>query len=75
MPYPNLAVGDVVILKDNLSSPNKWPSGLIVAVYSDDQGFVRNVDVRFNKNTKRRNITNLIPIVRDNPSVVTPGAC
>ena len=42
-PKRNLAVGDIVISKENESTRNKWPLGKVVQVYPSDNGYVRKV--------------------------------
>ncbi|XP_073720576.1 uncharacterized protein [Misgurnus anguillicaudatus] len=46
---PNLAIGDVVLLKDNQVKRNVWPTGLIVKTYPGQDKRVRKVDVRIIK--------------------------
>lgn len=43
---PNLAIGDVVLLKDTQVQRNEWPTGLIVNTYPGRDNRVRKVDVR-----------------------------
>lgn len=42
----NLAIGDVVLLKDTQVNRNEWPTGLIVNIYPDRDKRVHKVDVR-----------------------------
>jgi len=49
----NLEVGDVVILRDELSKPGAWPLGVIESTYPDSLGVVRNVDIRTTKGVYR----------------------
>ncbi|XP_039516658.1 uncharacterized protein LOC120470972 [Pimephales promelas] len=46
---PNLAIGDVVLLKDSQVKRNEWPTGLIVNIYPGRDKRVRKVDVRIVK--------------------------
>ncbi|XP_056101657.1 uncharacterized protein LOC130080328 [Rhinichthys klamathensis goyatoka] len=46
---PNLAIGDVVLLKDSQVKRNEWPTGLIVDTYPGRDKRVRKVDVRIVK--------------------------
>lgn len=43
---PNLAIGDVVLLKDAQVQRNEWPTGLVVKTYPGRDERVRKVDVR-----------------------------
>lgn len=47
-PHPNLAVGDVVALKDENLPPTQWKIGRITAVYPGQDDLVRTVEVAYN---------------------------
>ena len=42
----NFVVGDVVLLKDDDACRNKWPMGMVVKTYPNEDGLVRSVDVK-----------------------------
>ncbi|ELT92016.1 hypothetical protein CAPTEDRAFT_209340 [Capitella teleta] len=42
----NLAVSDVILLKDEVAARNEWPLCLVEEFESDDHGFVRSVLIR-----------------------------
>jgi len=43
---PNIKEGDVVVLKDDDTKPLQWPLGVVIKVFPDPSGHVRNVLVR-----------------------------
>ena len=47
----NLAVGDVVVLHEDNTSPTKWPLAEVVEVYEGKDGLVRVVSVKTNSET------------------------
>jgi hypothetical protein len=56
----NLAVGDVVLLKNEAAARNQWPLCLVEEVDSDERGFVRSVLIRCEGKSIRRPIHKLI---------------
>lgn len=60
----NLKVGDMVLVRDELMPPLRWPLGRIDAVYPGKDGLVRVVDVKFNSKIYKRPIgkLSLLPI-------------
>lgn len=65
---PNVQVGDVVVLIDDLAPPANWKLGRIEAVHPASDGLVRVVSVRSNNYIFKRDIRKLIPLVEGNPS-------
>ncbi|KAL7307805.1 hypothetical protein TKK_0000126 [Trichogramma kaykai] len=62
---PNYKVGDVVIIKDEFSSPARWPLGLVTAVHSGKDGMVRVVTLRIGGSTLMRRIVKLVKLPMD----------
>lgn len=73
-PVPNLAVGDLVILKDVSTAPSDWPIGKIIAVYPDSSGHVRTVDVLANGGVRRRDISVLVSLPKSDDAEENPSA-
>lgn len=76
-PSRNLAVGDVVILRDLSSTPNLWPLARVEKVFPDAAGLVRTVDVFSEGTTRRRDVSTIVPLLQDElvePPVSTPGS-
>ncbi|CAL8088177.1 unnamed protein product [Calicophoron daubneyi] len=55
----NFVKGDLVLVLDEKCPRGKWPKGLVVEIYPDDQGYVRQVDIRTTGGVIRRDIRNL----------------
>ena len=43
----NFEIGDVVLVKDEDASRNKWPMGIIVETFPGKDSLVRSVNVKF----------------------------
>jgi hypothetical protein len=57
----NFEVGDIVLLKDDEVSRNKWPMGVIVTTFPSDDGLVRSVEVRVaSRSVMKRPIVKLV---------------
>ncbi|XP_076660031.1 uncharacterized protein LOC143363308 [Halictus rubicundus] len=59
----NLAVGAVVLLKDDLAPPTKWPLGRVVEVHRESDGRVRVAAVKTATRTTTRAIQRLVPLI------------
>lgn len=59
---PNLTVGMLVILKDELQPPTKWAMARIIEVYPGDDGLVRVVKVKTATTTLKRPICKICPL-------------
>lgn len=59
----NLAVGAIVLLKDDLAPPTKWPLGRVVEVHRGSDGRVRVAVVKTATRTTTRAIQRLVPLV------------
>ena len=57
-PQRNAAIGDVVLIVDNVPR-NVWTMGRIVSIQHDDKGLVRTASVKTKSNTLRRPINKL----------------
>ena len=49
-PRNNLAVGDVILLKEQRSPRNEWPMGIVQRVFPSEDGRVRKIEIRVVKN-------------------------
>ncbi len=59
----NLAVGDIVFVKDSmLTDNNRWPLALVTATFSGTDKLVRAVDIKCGKKTYRRGVDRLIKL-------------
>lgn len=54
---PNLKVNDLVLLKDDLAPPLKWPMGRIIDIMPGEDGRVRVVQVKIAEGVYKRSIT------------------
>lgn len=59
---PNFAIGDTVILKNELTPPATWPLGLIAAVHPGKDGLIRAVTVKTASSSFVRPIVKLIKL-------------
>ncbi|XP_014216960.1 uncharacterized protein LOC106645583 [Copidosoma floridanum] len=67
-PQPNIAKGDVVIIKDELSPPAKWPLGLVTATHPGADGLVRVATIKTADTKFDRPIVKLIKLL-DEPEL------
>ena len=56
----NLHAGDIVILREDNTTPLKWPLGRVVLVHTGQDGLVRVVNVKTATGTYRRPITKVV---------------
>ena len=59
----NFMVGDVVLLKEDVSARNQWPMGRITEVHPSKDGMVRSVSVYFGNTTLKRPIHKIVLLV------------
>ena len=59
----NFEVGDIVLVRDDFTTRNKWPMARILKTYSDEKGLVRSVQLV----TGRTNSTNKETLIFDRP--------
>lgn len=57
--HTNMAIGDIVLVKNELLPPTRWPLGRITDVHPGQDGAVRNATVLFNGKELRRPIQKL----------------
>lgn len=57
--FPNLQPGDLVLLRDNLTTPLQWPTAVIVGVHPGSDTNVRVVTVKTSKGTFKRPISKI----------------
>ena len=63
----NFLVGDVVLLKDEECTRNKWPLGAITETFPSSDGLVRSVNVKIaNGSVLKRPITKLVLLIESN---------
>ncbi|XP_036347636.1 uncharacterized protein LOC118757013 [Rhagoletis pomonella] len=67
---PNLKVNDLVLLKDDLAPPLKWPMGRIIDVMPGEDGRVRVVQVKTAEGIYKRSITKVCKL----PTEFSPTA-
>ena len=58
-PSRNLAVGDLVILKDDSPLPTRWPLARVIGVHPGGDGFIRVATVKTTSGTYNRPVTKL----------------
>lgn len=65
--HPNLAIGDIVLIKDDLFPPLRWNLGKIIKLFPGADGNVRVVLVKTSRGEFRRSIHKLarLPIADD----------
>ncbi len=68
----NIAVNDIVFVKDESLSTQRWPLGRVTMVYPGDDGHIRTVDLICNGKTYRRSIHRLIKIEMDKDTSQPP---
>ena len=59
-PKRNMMFGDIVILRDENTPRNVWPSGLVVQIELDAQGFVRTVVVQTQESEHKRPVSKVV---------------
>ena len=63
-----LEVDDMVLIKDELTPPTKWPLGRVTALHPGKDGLVRVVDVRTATSQYRRALDKLIRLPEEIPA-------
>jgi hypothetical protein len=63
---PNLQLGDLVLLKEDITSPLLWPTAVITETHPGKDNSVHVVTLRTPKGTFKRPITNIYPLPRVN---------
>ena len=56
-------MNDVVLIKDESTSRNEWPMGVVTDVEPDTKGLVRSVKLRTRKTEIRRPVNKLVLIL------------
>ena len=60
----NFQIGDVILLKDEEASRNRWPMGVISETFPSEDNLVRSVNVRLaSGSVLKRPITKLVLLV------------
>lgn len=59
-PKRNLAVGDVVLLKDDNCPRSVWPMGRVISAESDKKGLVRTVHLKTQTSQLRRPVDKVV---------------
>lgn len=62
-PKRNLAVGDVVVLKEDSILPTKWPLAKVIQVHPGQDGLVRVATVKTENGTYRRPVTKIAALL------------
>lgn len=63
---PSLTIGDLALLKDPNTPLMNWPMGRVIEVHPGHDGVVRVVTIKTSKNTYKRPVTKLIPLIPAN---------
>lgn len=66
----SVAVGDIVVIKEDNTPPNSWRMGRIESVHPGVDGLTRAVTLRTQTGVTKRNITRLVTLVSDRQSEV-----
>ena len=67
-PERNLEVGDLVIIKDDISPPLKWSLGRVIEVYKGNDNLVRVVTLKIGNSHFKRSVDRLIYLPIDAPA-------
>ena len=70
----NVAIGDVVLLKDDNVARNDWKMGVVTKTKTSDDGHVRSVMVRQNNSTYERPINKLVVLLENDSVFPDEGA-
>ena len=62
-PGQNLQIGDVELIHEWNSPKNRWPMARVSQVHPGEDGIVRVVDLQTTRNTYRRAVANVTPLV------------
>lgn len=65
--YPNLAVNDLVLVKEDTTPPLKWPIGRVTKVIPGDDNMVRVVEVKTSDGIYKRAIARVCKLPIDTP--------
>ncbi|XP_061395049.1 uncharacterized protein LOC133330652 [Musca vetustissima] len=63
-PSPNLQVNDLVVLSQEMGSPNEWRLGRVIKLYPGSDGLVRVVDLKTPSGILRRPVHKLVLLPR-----------
>lgn len=72
--YQSLKVGDLVFLKNEITSPSQWLMGRVIQVFPGKDGVVLSCEVKTEKSTFVRPITRLCLLPIDTPNEDTSEA-
>lgn len=61
-PSPNLAVGDLVLIRSSNTSPLSWPRARVTEIFPGSDGIVRVVTLKTPNGVYKRAATNLVPL-------------
>ncbi len=64
-PSRNFAIYDVVVLIEDGLTPTRWPLARVMKVYPGNDGVVRVVDIMTSRETYRRLVHKLAPLLVD----------
>ena len=59
-PKRNVAVGDIVLVKDDSAPRNTWPLGRVIKTEPDKNGFVRSVQLKTQTSELRRPVDKVV---------------
>ena len=69
-PHRSVQVGDIVLLKDSELFNRSWPLAIVEAVHPGADGLVRVVNLKTQKETYRRAVNRLVPLLQESASLV-----
>lgn len=73
-PTTSLQVGQLVLLKEQSTTPLQWKMGKVIKCYPDDAGNVRQVDIKTStQDSIRKSATTLVPLLPDVENEAEPA--
>ena len=63
-PSRNIEVGDVVIIREDNTSPTQWPLARVIRIHKGKDGYMRVVDLKTPKGKYRRPIGNVVLLLQ-----------
>ena len=64
-PSRNLRAGDIVVLREDNTTPMKWPIARVIEAHAGGDGLVRVVTVKTSTGTYRRPVVKIVLLLTD----------